>query len=60
MPEPPAVVRNISDTALWSAYFRAEENKRPDAMFRDPFAEKLEDGKGAEIARTIPEGQAHA
>ena len=56
----PAVVRNISDTALWSAYFRAEETKRPDALFRDPYAEKLEDGKGAEIARTIPEGQAYA
>jgi len=60
VPEAPAVVRNISDTALWAAYFRAEENKRPDAMFRDPFADKLADGKAAEIARSIPEGQAHA
>ena len=55
-----AVVRNISDTALWAAYFRAEESKRPDALFRDPYAEWLEDGKGTEIARTIPQGQAHA
>lgn len=60
MPDSPAVVRHISDTALWAAYFRAQETKRPDALFRDPFAEKLEGGKGAEIARTIPEGQAHA
>jgi methyltransferase (TIGR00027 family) len=60
MSGPSAVVRNISDTALWAAYFRTEETKRPDALFRDPFAEKLEGGKGAEIARTIPEGQAHA
>lgn len=60
MPEPNAVVRHISDTALWSAYFRTEESKRADAMFRDPYAEKLEGGKGAEIAKTIPEGQAHA
>jgi methyltransferase (TIGR00027 family) len=60
MAESPAIVRNISDTALWAAYFRAEENKRPDAMFRDPYAEKLEGGKGEQIARTIPEGQAHA
>jgi methyltransferase (TIGR00027 family) len=60
MPEPAPLVRNISDTALWSAYFRAEENKRADAMFRDPYAEKLEGGKGAEIAKTIPEGQSHA
>ena len=60
MPEPPAVVRHISDTALWAAYFRAEESKRPDALFHDPHAEKLEGGKGAEIASTIPEGQAHS
>ena len=56
----PEVVRNISDTALWAAYFRAEETKRPDALFRDPYAEKLAGGKGEEIARTIPEGQAHS
>lgn len=54
------VVRNISDTALWAAYFRAEETKRPDALFRDPYAERLEGGRGTEIAKTIPEGQAHA
>jgi methyltransferase (TIGR00027 family) len=60
MGEGPAVVGHISDTALWAAYFRAEETKRPDAMFRDPYAEKLEAGKGIEIARSIPEGQAHA
>ena len=60
MPDSQGIVRNISDTALWAAYFRAEETKRPDALFRDPYAEKLEGGKGVEIARTIPEGQAHA
>jgi len=60
MPEPDPLVRNISDTALWAAYFRAQENRRPDAMFRDPYAEKLEGGKGAEIAKTIPEGRSHA
>lgn len=60
MAKSPAVVRNISDTALWAAYFRAEETKRPDALFRDPYAERLEDGKGTEIARTIPRGQDHA
>lgn len=59
MAESPAV-RSISDTALWAAYFRAEESKRPDALFRDPYAELLEDGKGREIAGTIPEGESHA
>jgi methyltransferase (TIGR00027 family) len=56
----PGVVRNISDTALWAAYFRAQETRRSDALFRDPFAEKLEGGRGTEIAKSIPEGQSHA
>lgn len=56
----PAAVRNISDTALWAAHFRAEETRRPDAMFRDPYAEKLGAQQGKEIARTLPEGQSHA
>jgi methyltransferase (TIGR00027 family) len=60
MAEAPAVVRNISDTALWAAYFRAQETRRPDALFRDPYAERLEGGEGAEIAKTIPQGQSHA
>ena len=60
MVERPEVVRNISDTALWAAYFRAQETKRPDALFRDPYAERLEGGRGTEIAKTIPEGQSHA
>lgn len=55
----PAIVRNISDTALWAAYFRAQETRRPDALFRDPYAEKLGAQQGAEIARTLPEGQSH-
>ena len=56
----PATVRNISDTALWAAHFRAQETRRPDALFRDPYAEKLGAQQGAEIARTLPEGQSHA
>jgi methyltransferase (TIGR00027 family) len=60
MAEGAYAVRHISDTALWAAYFRAEETKRPDALFRDPYAEKLEGGRGTEIAKTIPSGQAHA
>jgi methyltransferase (TIGR00027 family) len=60
MAENPSVVRNISDTALWAAYFRAEETKRPDALFQDPYAEKLEEGKGTEIAKSIPQGQDNA
>src|SRR2546427_11275317 len=55
-----AVVRNISDTARWAAYFRAQETARPDALFRDPFAERLCGQHGADIAHTLPDGNKHA
>ena len=52
-------VRNISDTARWVAYFRARETQRPDALFRDPFAERLAGARGFEIANTLPQGNKH-
>ena len=56
----PAVVRNISDTARWAAYFRARETERPDALFRDPYAERLAGQHGVDIANTLPQGTQHA
>ena len=56
----PAQVRNVSDTALWAAHFRAEESRRADALFHDPYAEKLGAQRGGEMARTLPEGMSHA
>ena len=29
-------IRNVSDTALWVAVYRAMESERSDALFRDP------------------------
>jgi len=55
-----SVVRNISDTARWAAVFRARETERPDAMFRDPYAERLAGKLGVDIANTLPEGNKHA
>ena len=55
-----AVVRNISDTARWAAYFRAQETERPDALFLDPYAERLAGQHGVDIANTLPEGNKHA
>ena len=52
-------VRNISDTARWVAYFRARENERPDALFRDPFATRLAGERGFQIANTLPQGNKH-
>jgi methyltransferase (TIGR00027 family) len=44
------IVSNISDTARWVAVYRAVETRRPDALFRDPFAERLAGARGQEIA----------
>ena len=49
-------VRNVSDTARWVAYFRAMESKRPDALFRDPYAERLAGERGFHLANTLVEG----
>ena len=55
-----ATVRNISDTARWAAVFRARETERADAIFRDPFAERLAGKMGVDIANALPEGNSHA
>ncbi len=49
-------LRNISDTALWVAIFRARETERPDALFRDPFARKLAGARGEQIAQEMEKG----
>ena len=48
------LIRNISDTALWAAMYRARESDRPDAVFRDPFAKRLAGSRGQEIAAAMP------
>lgn len=52
-------VRGVSDTAHWVAYFRALETRRPDALFRDPYAERLAGAHGFQIANTLPDGNKH-
>jgi methyltransferase (TIGR00027 family) len=52
-------VRHIADTARWVAYFRARETERPDALFRDPYAERLAGERGFEIANTLRDGNKH-
>jgi methyltransferase (TIGR00027 family) len=48
------LIRNVSDTALWSAVYRAAETDRPDALFRDPFARRLAGERGRQIADSVP------
>jgi methyltransferase (TIGR00027 family) len=50
-------LRNISDTALWVAIYRARESERPDALFHDPFARKLAGARGEQIAQEMQQGQ---
>jgi methyltransferase (TIGR00027 family) len=54
------LVRNISDTALWVAYYRAQETERADAHFRDPFARALAGARGEQIARSQQFGDKNA
>lgn len=58
-PEAPAI-RNVSDTALWVAMYRALESERPDAHFRDPYARALAGERGARIAAQQTEATKHS
>ena len=46
-------LRNVSDTALWVAVFRAQESERADPLFYDPYARTLAGERGAEIAKQV-------
>ncbi|MDH4201072.1 MAG: SAM-dependent methyltransferase [Spirochaetia bacterium] len=48
------LLRDVSDTALMVAMYRAIETRRPDALFKDPFAEKLAGERGKKIIEYIP------
>ena len=47
------LIRNISDTALLAAVYRARETERQDALFRDPLARRLAGKRGGQIADSI-------
>jgi methyltransferase (TIGR00027 family) len=49
-------VRDVSDTALLAAGWRAMESERPDAVFHDPLAARLAGERGLRIARSLPDG----
>ncbi|HKW87537.1 MAG TPA: SAM-dependent methyltransferase [Candidatus Acidoferrales bacterium] len=49
-------IRNVSDTALWVAYYRAMETERADALFCDPYARKLAGERGEQIVRKLRGG----
>jgi methyltransferase (TIGR00027 family) len=49
-----SLIRNISDTALLTAIYRARETERPDALFHDPLARRLAGDRGDQIAKSMP------
>ena len=54
MSETGPLIRNVSDTALWVAVYRARETERPDALFRDLYARRLAGARGEQIATSMP------
>ena len=59
-PIPVTQIEHISDTAKWVAVYRAMETKRPDAIFRDPYAERLAGAQGQAIVDGMKRGRAMA
>lgn len=51
-----APIRDVSDTALWVAVYRAEESERADALFHDPHARHLAGERGQAIVDSLPFG----
>jgi methyltransferase (TIGR00027 family) len=51
------ILESVSDTALLVAHHRAMESARSDALFHDPYAERLAGNRGEEIARRLTWGK---
>jgi methyltransferase (TIGR00027 family) len=47
-------ITHVSDTARWTALHRATESARPDALFRDPLAQRLAGEHGRAIVANAP------
>lgn len=51
------IIRNIADTALWVAVYRADESERVDAVFKDPYAQRLAGERGYNIVDAMESGR---
>lgn len=51
-----AEIKHVSDTALYVGGLRAIESARPDALMRDPLAERLAGERGIALTRTLSGG----
>jgi methyltransferase (TIGR00027 family) len=50
-------IRDVSDTALWVAIYRADESDRKDALFHDPYARRLAGERGRQIVEGMRRGR---
>jgi O-methyltransferase involved in polyketide biosynthesis len=50
----PQPIRDVSETALMVAMWRAAENTQPNPLYRDPLALKLASSRGREIIKDLP------
>lgn len=48
-----ADIRDVSDTAMWVAYYRGKESNHANALFRDPLAMVLASERGERIAESF-------
>jgi len=48
------LITHVSDTARWTALYRATESARADALFSDPLAERLAGEQGRAIVASAP------
>ena len=48
------LITHVSDTARWTALYRATESTRADALFSDPLAERLAGEQGRAIVANTP------
>ena len=48
------LITHVSDTARWTALYRATESARSDALFSDPLAERLAGEQGRAIVASAP------
>jgi methyltransferase (TIGR00027 family) len=50
----PSTIKNVADTALWVATYRAQESERSDALFHDRQAGLLAGERGRAMAKSMP------
>src|SRR5436305_13495277 len=53
-------LENVSDTARWVAVYRVMESARPDALFHDPYAERLAGERGHQLLDSLKDGRTFA